>query len=499
MNDRIRATLKELPEKPGCYLMRDRSGKIIYVGKAVSLRRRVQSYFRASTLAKATPKLRGLIHSIDSLEFLVVRNEAEALLTESRLIKEYKPRYNILMRDDKRYLAIRAESHAPVPGFKEVRIVRDDGDEYFGPFPEAGVVHTVRDFVERRYGIRKCRVGCPDAETFRHCHNDVVAGCTAPCVGRISPEDYRARFEEACAFLRGNRPQVLEELKREMAEASAKQDFELAARLRDTWMALQEMVRQRHRAQARPDLLRAVAREGCEELASVLRLRGFPHVIEGFDISHMGGTLTVASLVASVDGEPVPSRYRHFRIRTAGNDDPASMAEVVTRRYARLRDEGEPMPDLVLVDGGITQLRAARAILADLGLPDLQTIGLAKRVEEIVIDRDGEESVLLPVDSPALQVLIRLRDEAHRFAITYNRRLRERKIRESVLDEVPGVGEHRKELLLKTFGSVRRIAEAPVETVARLGGIGPELASTIIEACRGLSGPVRRDATQGSP
>ena len=201
MNDRIRAVLKELPEKPGCYLMRDRAGKIIYVGKAVSLRRRVQSYFRASTLAKAPPKLRGLIHSIESLEFLVVRNEAEALLTESRLIKEHKPRFNILMRDDKRYLALKAETSAPVPRFKEVRIVRDDGEEYFGPFPEAGVVHVVRDFVERRFGIRKCSALVPDAETCRHCHNDVVANCSAPCIGKVTPEEYRARFDEARAFL----------------------------------------------------------------------------------------------------------------------------------------------------------------------------------------------------------------------------------------------------------------------------------------------------------
>ena len=486
MNERIRRTLRELPEKPGCYLMRDRSGTIIYVGKAVSLRRRVQSYFRSSTLARATPKLRGLIHSIESVEFLVVRNEAEALLTESRLIKEYKPRFNILMRDDKRYLALRAEGRLPLPRLKEVRIVRDDGDEYFGPFPEAGVVHAVKDFVERRYGIRKCRHAAPDAEAYRHCHDDVVAGCSAPCVAHVTPEEYRARFDEACAFLRGQRPLVIESLKEEMREAAAAQDFERAARLRDTWMALQEMVRERHRAQARPDLLRATARDGCEQLATALRLRGFPHVIEGFDISHMGGTLTVASLVASVDGEPAPSRYRHFRIRTAGNDDPASMAEVITRRYTRLRDEGQPLPDLVLVDGGLSQLRAARAILAGLGLADLQTIGLAKRVEEIVVDREGEESVLLPVDSPALQVLIRLRDEAHRFAITYNRRLREKRIRESVLDEIPGVGAHRKEALLRRFGSVRRIAEAAPEAVAAVGGIGPDLAAAIIDACQAL-------------
>ena len=488
MNDRIRAVLKELPEKPGCYLMRDRSGKIIYVGKAVSLRRRVQSYFRASTLAKATPKLRGLIHSIENLEFIVVRNEAEALLTESRLIKEHKPRYNILMRDDKRYLALKAEAHTAVPRFKEVRIIRDDGDAYFGPFPEAGVVHIVKDFVERRFGIRKCNDLAPDAETCKHCHNDVVANCSAPCIGKITAEAYRERFEEACAFLRGERPAVLEELKQEMHKASSEMDFELAAKLRDTWTALQDMVRQRARAQARPDMLRAVAMDGCHQLQEELGLRGLPHVIEGFDISHMGGTLTVASLVASVDGEPAPSRYRHFRIQTAGNDDPASMAEVITRRYLRLRDEGQPMPDLILVDGGITQLRTAREILAGLGLADLQTIGLAKRVEEIVIDREDCPSVLLPIDSPGLQVLMRLRDEAHRFAITYNRKLRQKRIKESVLDEIQGIGEHRKELLLKTFGSVRRLAKADVADVAKVGGIGSELAEEILRVCRSVKG-----------
>ncbi len=486
MNDRIRAILRELPEKPGCYLMRDRAGTIIYVGKAVSLRRRVQSYFRGSTLAKATPKLRGLIHSIENLEYLTVRNEAEALLTESRLIKEYKPRFNILMRDDKRYLALRAESTAAVPRFQEVRIVRDDGNEYFGPFPEAGVVHIVKDFVERHYGIRKCRDARPDAETCRHCHNDVVANCSAPCVGKIAPEAYRERFAEACAFLRGERPGVMEALKQEMHQASAEQDFERAARLRDTWMALQDMVRQRARAQARPEMLRAVALDGCQQLADALGLRGVPHVIEGFDISHMGGTLTVASLVASVDGEPAPSRYRRFRIRTAGNDDPASMAEVLTRRYGRLRDEGQPMPDLVLVDGGLAQLRAAREVLAGLGLAEaVQTVGLAKRAEEIVVDRAGVPSVLLPIDSPGLQVLIRLRDEAHRFAITYNRRLRQKRIRESVLDEVQGVGESKKARLLRAFGSVRRLAEADADAVAKAGGVSREIAEEILRVCKG--------------
>ncbi len=488
MNANLRETLRSLPEKPGCYIMRDRSGTIIYVGKAVSLRRRVQSYFRASTAAKGTPKLRGLIHSIESLEFLVVRNEAEALLTESRLIKEYKPRFNILMRDDKRYLALHADTLTPVPRLREVRIIRKDGTEYFGPFPTAAVVHTVKDFTERRFGLRKCSDLCPDAETHQHCHNDVVASCSAPCVGRVTPEEYRARFDEACTFLRGQRPEIIQELKTRMQKAALEQKFEEAAALRDTWDALQEMVRQRFRAQARPEIRAELAEAGCRLLMEELGLKKYPRVIEGFDISHLGGTMTVASLVVSVEGEPTPSRYRRFRIQSATNDDPHSMAEVVTRRYTRLRDEGGEFPDLVMVDGGTTQLRAARAILAELGLSDLETIGLAERAEEIVVDRDGKTSVLLPMDSPALHVLIRLRDEAHRFAITYNRNLRGKKIKESALDEIPGVGERKKELLLKTFGSVRRISAATKEEVMAVSGITEELAEAILSTARAVSG-----------
>lgn len=484
MNDALRETLRALPDKPGCYLMRDRNGRIIYVGKAVSLRRRVQNYFRASTLARAEPKLRSLIHSVASLETIVVRNEAEALLTEGRLIKEYRPRYNVVFRDDKRYLALRGERHLEVPRFTACRIVRDDGDEYFGPFPSAQVVRAAKDFVEKHFGIRKCKDRVPDAETYRHCLNDIIAHCSAPCVGRIGLEEYRARFEDACAFLRGERPAVLVQLQEAMAKAAEAHDYEKAAELRDTLLALRELTQQRIRTVATPAIRRDTAAEGLRALAEQLGLAAPPEVIEGFDISHIGGTLTVASMVVSVGGAPARSRYRHFRIRTVeGADDPRSIAEVVRRRYGRLLEEGQPPPDLVMVDGGITQLRAARAVLAELGLGALPVVGLAKRVEEIVLD-DGRPTILLPRESPALQVLIRLRDEAHRFAITYNRALRARKMRESVLDEIPGVGPRRKEELLRRFGSVRRLARAPVADVAAVGGLGTELAEAVLDALR---------------
>lgn len=482
MNESLREKLRGLPDKPGCYIMRDRNGRIIYVGKAVSLRKRVQSYFRSSTFQKAPPKLRGLINSVEDLDFMVVRNEAEALLTEGQLIKDYKPRFNVVFRDDKRYLALKAETHLECPRFVECRIVRDDGDEYFGPFPSSTVVRTVKDFAERHFGIRKCTVSHPDVETHKHCHNDRIAQCSAPCIGTVSLEDYQGRFKKACDFIRSGDAAVMERLAADMAAASEEQDFERAAELRDTISAIRDMVRQRARVVSTPSMKRENAVEGCRELARVLRLPCTPHVIEGFDISHISGTLTVASMVVSVDGIPNPQRYRRFRVRTVeGVDDPLSMAEIVRRRYARCLEEGAGLPDLVLVDGGITQLRAARAELALLGLQALSTVGLAKRFEEVVVDRENEASVLLPRDSAALNVLIRLRDEAHRFAITYNRNLRLKKIRESVLDEIDGIGDARKTLLLKKFGSVRRIASATVEDIASVGGIGDVLARAILE------------------
>jgi excinuclease ABC subunit C len=481
MSEELRAKLQQLPDKPGCYLFRDRRGKLIYVGKAVSLRRRVSSYFRSYTMRHAAPRVRSLVHSVADLEWIVARDEAQALLTESQLIKQYHPRYNILLRDDKRFLAIRGDPREAVPRFTTCRIVREDGAAYFGPFPSAAVVRAALDFVEKRYGIRKCPPLIPDAATYAHCINDRVRFCAAPCVGRVTPAAYRARFEEACAFLRGERPAVIEELSANMNAAAARRDYERAAPLRDTLLALRALVRRCGLAAVAPNRrhLSDAARAGMEELRALLELPQPPRVVEAFDISNLFGSLAVASMVCAVDGLPDRRRYRRFRIRTvAGADDPAMMAEAVARRYARLRAEGQPLPDLVLVDGGVTQLRAARAALEKLGLGALPSAGLAKEREEIVRD-DGRPPLLLPRDAPALQLLQRLRDEAHRFAITHHRRLRQRLIRESALDAIPGIGPHRKELLLRTFGSVYRLARADVAAIAAVPGIGSELAAAI--------------------
>lgn len=513
--DKVRKKLQNIPDEPGCYLMRDRQGRIIYVGKAASLRKRVLSYFRDSTLAHGDPKLRGLIKSVCDIEHIVLRNEAEALLTEARLIKEYKPRYNVDFRDDKRFLLLRAEPGEPFPVFKLCRIQRDDKALYFGPYASSAAARAALDFVEKRFGLRKCAPQIPDRDTYRHCLNDIIRYCSAPCIGKASPAEYRARFEEACAFLGGERPQYLKEVRERMVEAAAKRDFEKAAALRDTLFRLTEATRQKARVASTPEMKKEEGKAGVAELQSLLKMDHPPHIIEGYDISNISGTYAVAGMVCSVAGIPQKQRYRRFRIKTIeGSDDPGMMAEVIRRRFGRLTAEKGELPDLVLVDGGITQLNAARRELDQLGLGRIPAAGLAKRYEEVYppspvpawgSGRDeqcrepegtskgldspasaglrwnaSDTPLRLPAESPALKVLQRLRDEAHRFAQAYHLKLRGRLIRDSVLDEVEGIGPAKKRLLLEHFGSVRRLAGATEEQIAVVPGIGYELAREIV-------------------
>ncbi len=490
MTDALRERLKTVPNRPGCYLMRDRRGVIVYVGKAKNLRKRVLSYFRPN--ADHAPKVRSMVNTVADLEFVTVRNEAEALLTEANLIKRYKPHFNVLMRDDKRYLALRADVDDPFPRFATCRIVRDDGALYFGPFPSAPVVRAAKDFVEKRYGLRGCTVLAPDEEAHVHCHADVVRFCTAPCMGRISAADYRARFDEACAFLKGERPGVIADLAEEMKAAAAKEDFAKAARLRDTIAALKEMTKA-HFVRKPPEMRREDARRGLAELADALGLAAPPRVIECVDISNLFGTHNVASLVVAVDGLPDRRHYRHFRIESfEGADDPRAMSEVVLRRYGPDSTllAKSPRADLYICDGGVTQLRAARARFAEIGCTDIPTIGLAKQHEILVTD-DERGDVFLPRDSEALMVVTRLRDEAHRFAITYHRSLRERTIRESVLDEVPGIGPAKKIALLRRFHSVYGIARADESDIASAAGVGAAVAAAVKRAAESAAGELK--------
>jgi len=479
--ENLKEKLRTIPDEPGCYMMRDRRGRIIYVGKAISLRKRVQSYFRQATFRRGDPKLRGLVKSVHDLDYIVVHNEAEALLTEGKLIKEYKPRYNVSFRDDKRFILIRAEEGERFPRFNLCRIKRVDGAVYFGPYVSSPAARAALDFVEKKFGIRKCAPPVPDETTYEHCINDIVRFCSAPCTGKVTELEYRQRFEEACAFLRGERPVYLKELRENMEAASEKMEFEKAAAIRDMLQLLNMVVKRRVRIASTPEMRKEDGRNGVEELQRVLGLGSVPGVIEAFDISNISGTYAVASMVCSENGIARRNRYRRFRIRTVeGSDDPAMMAEVIARRFSRLLAEKKALPDLVLVDGGVAQLHAARRELNRLGLVNLPVAGLAKRNEEIFVDGKNLP-VVLPQTSTALKVLQRLRDEAHRFALTYHQKLRSRLIRESVLDDVSGIGQRKKRILLEKFGSVRRIAKATEDQIASVPGIGYELAREIKE------------------
>ncbi len=478
---KIADKLDALPDRPGVYLMRDRGGRVIYVGKANSLRKRVQHYFRSSTARKADPKLRSLINSIADIDILPLRTEEEATLTEGRMIKEYRPRYNISFKDDKRFLLLRVGTNEPLPRFTKCRIAKEDGAEYFGPYTSSYAAGVTLEFMERRFGLRSCRPRIPGQSEYKHCHNDIIRFCSAPCIGKETAAGYRQRIDEACAFLRGERPVILKELADKMKEEAEQRNYEKAAAIRDTLAMVRQTVKRRLTVRRSPETDAATAKQGLDEIRQALGMASIPRVIECYDISSISGTHAVGSMVSAVDGRPNRNRYRQFRIRSAaGGDDPRSMAEVVRRRFDRAMKEDTPLPDLLIVDGGITQLRAAQRELDNLGLSDLPAAGLAKQFEELVIDRDGTpQSIRLKDPSAGLHILQKLRDEAHRFALSYHLRLRNRRIRESQLDDIHGIGEKKKQLLLSHLGSITRLRKATMEELLTVPGIGHHTAALI--------------------
>ena len=476
MND-LKAKVRELPNKPGVYLMRDRLGRVIYVGKARSLRKRVAQYFHPSRQMRRDPKTSALVGSIAAFETFVVRSEAEALLLEGKLIKEYKPRYNALFKDDKRFLLVKVGFQEEYPRFRFARLKKDDGARYFGPFAHAGAVRTAMQWMRKKYGVLVQSAGAPRAKDLKY------SSYLVPVPLRdLTHEEYLRRIELACAFLEGRNREATTELEMQMREAAAARQFEKAAELRDVLASLREMARAaRDRKFARDLPAKVEPGREMEELQQALGLPGLPRHIEGFDISNISGTLSVASAVCFQEGRSHKEHYRHYRIRTVtGSDDFASMAEVVGRRYRQLLAEGGRLPDLVMVDGGKGQLMAALRTLGILGIRDLPVIGLAKEMEEIHLP-DRTAPVRLPRNCPGLHLLQRLRDEAHRFANAYHQKLRRRLIQESVLDEFPGLGENRKKTLLQRFGSIARLRQATAEEIVTAPGIGPKMAAALRE------------------
>jgi len=486
--DHIRKKLGSLPHKPGIYLMRDRFSTVIYVGKARDLRKRVSHYFQPSRRLSWDLKFKALTDAIHDFDFHVVRSEPEALLLEGKLIKEFHPRYNISFRDDKQFLMLKVNLNDPIPRFTLTRLKQDDGARYFGPFPNSSALRGTLALVRRQYHLRGCRPLTPGERDYKHCLYGHLKYCTAPCIGNVSREQYLEQVSAAADFLAGQCEEMRAQLAEEMKKAAAAQEYERAADLRDLLADLRHTTQKVSHFDRLPYSL-PLAIEPGRDLAELGRLLGLPlppRRIEGFDISNISGTFKVASLVSFLDGRPDRSNYRKFKIKTVeGQDDFASIAEVVRRRYSRLLKESKVgLPDLILIDGGKGQLAAACGELEKLGLSRLPILGLAKEYEEI--HRPGQtEPLRLPGDSGALKLLQRVRDESHRLANTYNAELRLRKISESLLDEFPGIGQSRKAALLKKFGSIQRLRLATVEQIAAVSGFGGKAAAelkTFLEA-----------------
>ncbi len=469
--DDLKARLREAPNKPGIYIFRDRLGRVIYVGKARALRRRLLQYFQPSRSQTWDRKFKALADSIESFEFQVVKNEPEALLLEGKLIKEYKPRYNVRFRDDKRFLLVKMDPREDWPRFRFARLKKDDGARYFGPYAHATAIRRTLAFMRKKYGVLTFGRGAPTGRELKY------AGYQVPTrLSECTPEQYRERVEAACAFLEGQHKEYLAEIEKEMRDAATALEFEKAAGLRDVLEGLRETVAVKTRKFAREMPSAMDPDTELAQLRDVLGLTSLPRIIEGFDISHISGTHSVGAMVRFKDARPDKDNYRHFRIKTVeGSDDFASIREIVGRRYRRILDEGGALPDAVLIDGGKGQLAFALTALIELGVPTLPVFGLAKEEEEIFLP-DRAEAVKLPDSSPALRLVRRIRDEAHRFAQKYHFQLRKRRIAESVLDDIPGLGEKRKALLLQTFGSVKRLAAASAEDIAAVPGVGQKLA-----------------------
>ncbi|MGE4300965.1 MAG: helix-hairpin-helix domain-containing protein [Victivallaceae bacterium] len=470
----------EIPSGPGVYLHRDRFGNVIYVGKAKNLRRRLSQYFQPSHAMREDPRRRSLINSIWSWDYFEVKTEDEALILESRLIKEYAPYYNVLMRDDKRYLLLKLDRRDEFPTLRAARVRKDDGAEYFGPFPHGTALRGTLEFLLAHFGLRACRDAHPSEETRKHCLKRIIRDCLAPCTGCVSREEYLACVDKMLAVLSGDVAELAAEIEEKMTTASAAMRFEKAALLRDVRDNLLSVFGRRNRSFRYASLPTPGGMEAVESLAKALGLPALPRRIECFDISNILGKLAVASLVTFSDGRPDRARYRRFRIKTVDqSDDFAMMREAITRHYSRKLDNGEPPPELLMVDGGKGQLSSAVEALVELKFPAFPVIGLAKRNEEIFLPGRADP-VVLDRHDPGLRLLQSVRDESHRFAITYHRELRQKRLSASLLDDIAGIGPARKNALLSAFGSVRELRKAtPEELVKRVPGIGPEFAAKV--------------------
>jgi len=489
----IKSKISKLPETSGVYFFKDKAGKVIYVGKANSLKNRVSSYF--SNSSQQSPKINKMIKEIVNVEYIPTSSEIEALILESKMIKSNIPYYNTQLKDDKSYpyIKITLEKEFPQILFyrKINQKIKDDKALHFGPFVDTKATRAAIKLLRKVFKIRGCRK--KDLKKARICLDYQIGLCSAPCANMINRTEYRRRIREICLFLAGKQKRLLNGLYREMKEASNNLNFEKAAKVRDRIKSIEAILEGQEISSYRKNnkndyLLKKIeevekdeikkGRKAVFDLKDKLSLKKLPERIEAFDISNIQGKLSVGSLVVFEKGRPRKKDYRRFRVkRVKGIDDYAMLQEVTERRYKRLLYEGKRLPDLVLIDGGKGQLSEVKKILDSLNL-ELPILSIAKKEEEI-FKPEVNKPIILPSNSEALFLLQRIRDEAHRFAVTYHRRIRSKELHNSKLDLIPGIGAKRKKLLLEHFKSIEDIQNASKIDISKIPGFGDKIAEKI--------------------
>lgn len=475
MNANLKEKIKNLPKTPGVYLYRNKEGRVIYVGKAVNLKARVSSYF---TGIPDSLKTEQLIKNIASLEHLTVESEVQALLLESELVKRYKPKYNIELKDDKNYLFLKIpKEDFPLPEF--VRSPNEEG-EFIGPFTDARTVREMLKILRRVYPYRSKG----DLKAKKACFYYHLGQCPGVCINVISRKDYAKNIRRIKNYFEGKGGKLEKELAMEMKKLAKEEHYEEAAQRRDKIYLLKKIktlhIKDYHDIGSKED-------KALIELETRLSLKEPPRRIECFDISNIQGVNAVGSMVVFLNGVAARKEYRKFKIRgVKGANDPAMMGEVVYRRVKSIEHrEKSEKPDLIVIDGGKGQLSAVREVLVEAGV-DIPMIGLAKKEEEIyfikqltINNKQSFGKIVLPRESEALYLLQRVRDEAHRFAITYFRGIHREQSKKSVLDEIPGIGPKTKKKILRHFGSVKKLKEAEEQEVEVV--LGEKLARIIKE------------------
>jgi len=478
MKEKIAAILKTLPERPGVYLMRDAEGKIIYVGKAIKLKRRVSSYFRHTHLSS---RLNKLVSLIEDISIIRTETEAEALIVEAKLIRRYSPFFNIALKMSDKYPYIKITDE-DFPRLEITRHKCNDGAVYLGPFVDAGNIRNLMRLSERYFPLRVCRSKIKPDKNKRPCVEYNLGRSMGACAALCSKDEYRERVADLILLFEGKSAELVERLRERMSLAAQNLEFEKAAHFRDTIRAIWKLSRQQISSALQEDL-DSETWNVLNRIQKILGLKTLAWRIDAFDISHTHGHDTYGCCVVFEQGRPNPNLYRRFKIKSIDDgeiNDFQSIYETVKRRYSHVINNSEPAPQLALIDGGPIQLEYAERALKELNF-DLPLIALAEREELIFLPGRPDEPLRLEFSDPALQLFQRIRDEVHRYAITTHRRARNKHMRDSKLFHINGLSRKKVVDLIVKFGSASKIAALSPEDLQQVSGIGPVLARKILE------------------